>query len=232
MSIKINQIAEDPRPLNAVTTIATGSGKGGFIALDMGGGLTEGAYVDESGNVVQITEGGVLKVPATSGEANTASNLAGDQGIFAQKNGVDLQFKALSAGSGISLSSDSNKITITATGGSSNEFLIELDAVSGIANKIAGGTIPIGITAVPGDDASVDATLSGTSNDLVLIHNLASPFAIVNTIRQAAPFFTGFQTTNFPEGDIQTDPALNQVKLTDYETVVGSNGSKIFLKIV
>ncbi len=54
-----------------------------------------------------------------SGEANTASNLAGDEGVFASKAGVDLRFKSLTAGSNISLSSDGNAITIasTASGG-------------------------------------------------------------------------------------------------------------------
>ena len=53
---------------------------------------------------------------AGGGEANTASNLSGDQGIFAQKNGVDLEFKALSDGSGITLSSDANAVTIAVDG--------------------------------------------------------------------------------------------------------------------
>ena len=47
------------------------------------------------------------------GEANTASNLAGDEGLFTSKSGVDLPFKSLTAGSGISLSSDANAVTIT-----------------------------------------------------------------------------------------------------------------------
>jgi len=49
------------------------------------------------------------------GEANTASNLGAGEGIFAQKVGVDLQFKSLVAGTNISLASDANEITITGT---------------------------------------------------------------------------------------------------------------------
>lgn len=52
-----------------------------------------------------------------SGEANTASNLAGDEGIFTTKSGVDLPFKSLTAGTNVSLSSDANTITINSTGG-------------------------------------------------------------------------------------------------------------------
>lgn len=47
------------------------------------------------------------------GEANTASNLGAGEGIFTTKSGVNLPFKSLSAGTGISLSSDANTITIT-----------------------------------------------------------------------------------------------------------------------
>lgn len=49
------------------------------------------------------------------GEANTASNLNPNTGIFASKVGVDLQFKSLINGTGIGLSSNSTNITITNT---------------------------------------------------------------------------------------------------------------------
>jgi hypothetical protein len=42
-------------------------------------------------------------LPTGTGEANTASNLTGDEGLFAQKSGVDLQFKSLTAGSNVTL---------------------------------------------------------------------------------------------------------------------------------
>jgi hypothetical protein len=57
--------------------------------------------------------------PFVGGEANTASNKTGDEGLFFQKTLVDLEFKSLSAGTGITLSSTDNAVTInsTATGG-------------------------------------------------------------------------------------------------------------------
>src|SRR6478736_5529939 len=54
---------------------------------------------------------------AISGEANTASNLGAGTGIFASKLGVNLQFKSLLAGSGVSISSSANDITISSTAG-------------------------------------------------------------------------------------------------------------------
>jgi hypothetical protein len=59
----------------------------------------------------------VLNFISSGGEANTASNLAGDEGIYAYKAAFDLRFKSLTAGTDISLSSDANAITIGNTGG-------------------------------------------------------------------------------------------------------------------
>jgi hypothetical protein len=52
---------------------------------------------------------------AGGGEVNTASNLIGE-GLFFQKAGSDLEFKGLSAGTNVTLSSDNNTIVINSTG--------------------------------------------------------------------------------------------------------------------
>lgn len=56
-----------------------------------------------------------LRGTTGSGEANTASNVGAGEGVFAQKVGVDLQFKSLVAGSNVSIVSDSDEITIAST---------------------------------------------------------------------------------------------------------------------
>lgn len=53
------------------------------------------------------------------GEINTASNLGAGTGVWVSKVGVDLRFKSLLAGTGITLSSTANDITITSTASSS-----------------------------------------------------------------------------------------------------------------
>lgn len=70
------------------------------------------------GDDIALVEGGttvtINYTGATGGgEANTASNLPGGDGIFRQKVGVDLQFKSLVGGSGVSLSTSNDTITIT-----------------------------------------------------------------------------------------------------------------------
>ena len=59
----------------------------------------------------------ILDNLGASGEANTGSNLGAGQGIFASKVGVNLRFKSLVAGTNVTLSADSNTITINAAGG-------------------------------------------------------------------------------------------------------------------
>lgn len=73
---------------------------------------------------------GTWAVPpgASAGEANTASNLGSGTGLYASKSGVDLRFKSLVAGTGISLSNDGTTVTIT---GSASQSTFIGDAGSG-----------------------------------------------------------------------------------------------------
>ena len=52
---------------------------------------------------------------AGSGEANTASNIGGGSGVFSSKVGIDLRFKTLVSGAGISILSTPNTLTISST---------------------------------------------------------------------------------------------------------------------
>lgn len=73
-----------------------------------------------AGTNIQIFTGDsvvTIAGPAGSGEANTASNLGAGQPVFAQKSGVDLQFRSLVAGTNITITSGATELTINSSGG-------------------------------------------------------------------------------------------------------------------
>lgn len=113
MTIKNKQLENAPRVLPEGSAPATGAGKGSFFSKAVSG-VVEAHYVDSNGVQTQITEGGQLKTPpGVLGEVNTAANLGSlGEGLFAQKVGVELQFKKIRAGAGITLTADSNSVVI------------------------------------------------------------------------------------------------------------------------
>jgi hypothetical protein len=104
----------DGLPTSAYATIASSS-----TALTQRGTLnfvTSGSYISISSSDSSPLNTTTIAI-TSSGEPNTASNLGAGTGIFAQKSGVDLQFKSLVAGSGISITSNGTTITLTSSGG-------------------------------------------------------------------------------------------------------------------
>ena len=83
-----------------------------------------------------------------SGEVNTASNLGAlGEGVFAQKTGVDLEFKKLIGGTNVTLTSTADNITIDAAGGGTGDFSVDLDdAESTVTRTFSGGTTTFAVT--------------------------------------------------------------------------------------
>jgi len=69
----------------------------------------------------------------SGGETNTASNVGGGQGVFKQKVGLNLEFRSLVAGTGVSLSSGTDTITINSS-----------STTLGITNKSVSGSLTAG----------------------------------------------------------------------------------------
>ena len=121
-------------------------------------------------NLFNATTGnfGCSRVPVY--ENNTASNLSPGTGLFESKSGVDLRFKSLAGGSGITLSNNATSVTITAIGGSgeantqsspthANTLVL---AKSGVDLPIKGVACNGGITCT---NNSTDVTVTLTNAD-------------------------------------------------------------------
>lgn len=92
---------------------------------DLDTSWADGIYVyTKDTNILWVLDNGVyVNVGSGGGEANTASNVGSGNGIFKQKSGVDLQFRSLSAGTNITITTgDTITINSTATGGGNSPF--------------------------------------------------------------------------------------------------------------
>lgn len=135
-----------------------------------------------AGSGVTLTPGtNDITITATggSGEANTASNVGGGNGIFKQKTGVDLELKTLVAGSNVTITPGASTITIAATGGGSSLETQWLSFDSGNVKILATGTTS-DLAAIT---ATKDFTVSAVSR---LILNQPTS-VIYRTIRAGFP---------------------------------------------
>lgn len=80
----------------------------------------------------------VTTPPSTLGEVNTASNVGTGDGVFKQKTGVDLEFKSLSAGTNITLTSSADEIQIDAAGGGESNTASNVGTGAGVFKQKTG----------------------------------------------------------------------------------------------
>mgnify|MGYP000160874706 CR=1 FL=1 len=66
-------------------------------------------------NGTSLLGSGDITILGGSGEVNTASNIGTGSGIYKQKTGVDLELKTLVQGTGITITSNTNDLTIAST---------------------------------------------------------------------------------------------------------------------
>lgn len=103
---------------NAVATVTT-SGVGATpIKSKIGNALTLKTFLSNDSSIV-VTENAnevSFEVNGSLGEVNTASNVGTGNGVFQTKIGSDIRLKSIKQGSNITITNDSDSITINAAG--------------------------------------------------------------------------------------------------------------------
>lgn len=98
-----------------------------------------------------------------TGEANTASNLGTGYGLFTSKVGVDLQFKSIIAGSGITISTTTTGLTINSTGGSQTPWASNING--SLYSLYNAGNISI---TSPSNDSSIPFSVYASTTNPVI----------------------------------------------------------------
>lgn len=187
---------------NKVGSLTTSSGTGHDLLVALSSNAFKLKKLNQGSNVVLTEDGDTITISATSsggtsGEVNTASNIGNGTGIFAQKSGVDLQFKTLKTLGAATITSDANSVTIDVTAAGGGDMLASVYDPQNIADDAfarANHTGAQAISTVTGLQASLDNKLSKSTYDP---HNIASDaFARANhTGTQAISTVAGLQAS-------------------------------------
>ena len=171
----------------------------GTVANDGTGDDLREAFVKVNANFAELA--------ARNPEATTGANLgASGEGVFAQLNGAEMQFKKLIGGGNVTLSSDGNAITINSVGGlqtlnvetdNGSQTVTDGDTLKFIGGtnlntKIAGGGVTLDSVTELSSDLSPElgANLDGKNFQIINLNNInAKVFS--NDIRDIAGFNFG-----------------------------------------
>lgn len=157
------------------------------------------------------------------GEANTASNLGSGTGLFAAKVGVDLRFKSLIAGTGISLSNDANTVTIT---NSSPDQTVSLTNGSGISVTGTYPSFTIASTITQYTDELAQDAIGGILVDTSTInftYNDGTPSIVADVIADSSVQKVAVRK-NSTGGDIGTRRRINFIEGSNVTITIADDG--------
>jgi|ETNmetMinimDraft_27_1059897.scaffolds.fasta_scaffold43339_2 hypothetical protein len=179
----------------------------GTVANDGTGDDLREAFVKVNANFAELS--------ARNPEATTGVNLgASGEGVFAQLNGAEMQFKKLIGGGNVTLSADGNAITINSVGGlqtlnvetdNGTQAVTDGDTLkliggTNLNTKIAGGGVTFdSVTELSSDlTPQLGANLDGQNNNIINVNNINAK-VWYKDIRDIAGFNFGTITKSYAD---------------------------------
>ena len=205
-----------------------------YIYVDVGNYATFNSVYTSEFSATTINSGStnlynIFSVLSNSGETNTVSNIGSGVGLFKQKNGVDFQFRTLSAGTNITftkgdtitlnVTNDGNDITRvqsginTTTGGTANNPTVNLVASPSVNNIIYSGTSTGGNSIAT--NVSATTFYSASTNLDTIIRNLVA--TDITRVQSGTNITTG-GTANNPTVNLVASPSINNLSFSGIAT--------------
>jgi hypothetical protein len=197
------------------------------------GGTARGAYIDLT---ACIGGAGTNLLSGGGGEVNTASNLGTGTGLFAQKSGVDLQFKSLtSTGGTVTISNNSTTVNLEVVPASN----FTGGTVAGATN-FTGGLTANTISATTYQNLPIDITVTGGTysasvSTIIFRNNTGGTFNVTGitatgggttftggTVTGATSFTNGLSANTFSSSTLNTPITNTQVVYSNSGTLTGS----------
>jgi hypothetical protein len=224
---------------NTASNVGTGTGifkqKTGvdleFYKIKAAGGLT----VSLVSNDVTIDASSL-----SLGEVNTASNLGtGDGEVFKQKVSSDLQFRTLSAGAGIAITTNADEVEITATGGGAptnasyvvlgadgtltDERVLTAGANISVTDAGAGSTVTIAFTGVLplANGGTGISSLVGEAGKVLTVNGTETGYEFTSPGGGGSPAGADTQVQYNDGGAFGAEAAFAYDKTNNWLTVLG-----------